>query len=268
MTKTFASIGLVSTLVASFCVGPLAFGQSNADQENQKVTSTILHLDSLFWDTYNFCHTENTGQYLTDDVEFYHDKGGITNGKDALIESIKKNICGNPDQKVRREPVPGTVKVFPLRNGPAVYGAIISGDHYFYVTEPNKPEVKTGLAKFSQLWILKDDQWKMSVILSYDHGPAPYVNTRKEIKLSPTEMKAYAGNFKSDKFGAFNFKINGSRLLMDGSGFQATLYPQGDSIFFLKDRDLQFEFVRDEKGQVNKIIVHENGQIVDELLRY
>jgi hypothetical protein len=108
----------------------------------------------------------------------------------------------------------------------------------------------------------------MSLILSYDHGPAPYVNTRKEIKLSATEMKAYAGNFKSEKFGAFSFKINGSRLLMEGSGSQSTLYPRGDSTFFLKERDLEFEFVRDEKGQVNKIIVHENGQIVDELLRY
>lgn len=260
---------LVSALlVASFCATNPGYGQSNADQEDQKVTATILHLDSLFWATYNDCKTENTGQYLTDDVEFYHDKGGITNGKDALVESIKKNICGNPDQKVRREPVAGTVKVYPLRNGPAIYGAIISGEHYFYVTEPNKPELKTGLAKFSQLWLLKDDQWKMSVILSYDHGPAPYVNTRKEIKLSLTEMKSYIGNFKSEKFGAFNFKIEGTHLLMDGPGFHSMLCPQGDSTFFLKERDLQFEFVRDENGHVDKVIVHENGQAVDELLRY
>ena len=41
------------------------FGQIRlADVENQKLTATILHLDSLFWNTYNECNTENSGQFL------------------------------------------------------------------------------------------------------------------------------------------------------------------------------------------------------------
>jgi hypothetical protein len=245
------------------------FGQSNTvDIENQKLTATILRLDSLFWKTYNECNTENSGQFITDDVKFYHDKGGITDGKNALVASIKNNICGNQNQRIRREAVDGTVKVYPLRNGDSIYGAIISGEHYFYVAENNKPEKREGLAKFTQLWLLKNNEWKMSVILSYDHGPAPYISTKQQIKLSEAELKQFEGNYQNPKFGSFNYKIEGSNLLMDGSGFHSILYPGSKNMFFVKERDLEFEFIKNEKNQVFKIIVHENGAVVDELLRF
>ncbi len=46
-----------------------------------------------------------------DDVEFYHDQGGVTLGKAALTDSVKKNICG----KVTRELVPGSLKIYPMK---------------------------------------------------------------------------------------------------------------------------------------------------------
>jgi hypothetical protein len=225
-------------------------------------------LDSLFWKTYNTCDTAHNGLYLSDDVKFYHDKGGITDGKNALVRSIKNNICGNPNLRVRREAVDGSVQVYPMRNGDSIYGAIISGDHYFYVTEMNQPEKRSGLAKFTHLWLLKNNEWKMSVVLSYDHGPAPYVNKKQEIQLSPAELKPFEGNYKSPKFGSFNYKIERSNLLMDGSGVHSLLYAESKNKFFVKDRDLEFEFMTSEKNKVYKIIVIENGTVVDELLRY
>jgi hypothetical protein len=248
-------------------IGYTAHAQST-DTENQKLTATILHLDSLFWKTYNECETGNGGQYLTDDVKFYHDKGGITDGKTALVASIKNNICGNPNQHIRREAVPGTVKVYPMRNGDAIYGAVILGEHYFYVTENGKPEKREGLAKFTQLWLLKNDEWKMAEILSYDHGPAPYENKKQSVSLTAGELKEFEGNYKNPKFGTFSYKVQGSNVVMDGSGFNSILYPESKTKFFVKERDLEFEFIRDEKKRFFKIIVHENGAVVDELLRF
>lgn len=270
MKKIFkANLFIYGMMFVLISLNYSGFAQSNTvDVENQKLTATILHLDSLFWKTYNECTTENSGQFLTDDVKFYHDKGGITDGEIALVASIKNNICGNQNQRIRREAVEGTVKVYPLRNGDSIYGAIISGEHYFYVTEKNKPEKREGLAKFTQLWLLKNSEWKMSVILSYDHGPAPYSNKKQEIKLSESELKAFEGNYKNPKFGTFNYKIEGSNLLMDGSGFHSILYPESKNMFFVKERDLEFEFIKNEKNQAFKIIVHENGSVVDELLRF
>lgn len=233
--------------------------------ENKKVIATILHLDSLFWKSYNDCKPDDSGQFLTDDVKFYHDKGGITNGKTALVASIRDNLCGTQNPHLRREAVAGTVKVFPLRNGNAIYGAIISGEHVFYVTENNKPERKDGLAKFTQVWLLKNNEWKMSDILSYDHGPA---NKKQEIVLSQDELKEFEGSYKNAKFGTFNYKIQDSKLLVSGAGFSAVLYPKSKTRFFIRERDLEFEFVRNEKNQIFKILVYEKGVVVDELLKF
>src|SRR5258705_7077323 len=96
-----------------------------AQTEQQKLTATILHLDSAFWNAYNNCDTAHFKDFVTDDVEFYHDKGGITSSAAALIESLDKNICGNANQRLRREAVTGSVKVYPMQNGNEIYGAII-----------------------------------------------------------------------------------------------------------------------------------------------
>jgi hypothetical protein len=144
------------------------------------VKHLILHNDSLFWKAYNNCDTDSQQQFFTEDIEFYHDKGGPLKGIENLMSTIKKNLCGDEKFRLRREAVTGTVKVFTLNKGDSVYGAIISGEHVFYILEPGKKERLDGLAKFTHLWVLQDNVWKMSRVLSYDHGPAPYINKRKE----------------------------------------------------------------------------------------
>ncbi|MEP6949265.1 MAG: hypothetical protein ABI863_08330 [Ginsengibacter sp.] len=56
-----------------------------AQTQEENLTATILNLDSAFWKTYNSCDTAGNKAFFTDDVEFYHDKGGITLGAPALI---------------------------------------------------------------------------------------------------------------------------------------------------------------------------------------
>ena len=46
--------------------------------------------------------------FIADEVEFYHDQAGVTLGKDALTEAIKRNICcgtwvGSPAPTVYRD---------------------------------------------------------------------------------------------------------------------------------------------------------------------
>ena len=42
---------------------------------------------------------------------------------------------------------------------------------------------------------------------------------------------------------------------------------ESNSKFFLKERDLQFEFVKDDGGQITKMMVWEKGKIVEEALK-
>lgn len=147
--------------------------QATAQTDAQKLTATILQMDSLFWKGYNTCDTTLCSRFLAADVAFYHDKGGPTFGKDNLLASIQNNLCSNPaTYRLRREPIKETIKVFHLQKGETVYGAIFSGEHFFYLTQKGQKEQLDGRARFSHLWLLKDGVWKMNYILSYDHGPA------------------------------------------------------------------------------------------------
>jgi len=120
-------------LFSSFTPGILAQATAPA-ADPKELTQTILKLDSAFWRAYNACDVDAMKLYFTDDIEFYHDKGGLTTPLSKLIESMKEGLCGNANFRLRREAVEGTVKVFPLNN----YGAIISGEHVFYINEGGK----------------------------------------------------------------------------------------------------------------------------------
>jgi hypothetical protein len=42
------------------------------------------------------------------------------------------------------------------------------GEHNFYVTEKGVEKLE-GRAKFTHIWLLTKDGWKMSRVLSFDH---------------------------------------------------------------------------------------------------
>lgn len=127
----------------------------------------IVALDKAIFDAYNKCDTEAFKSYFSADVEFYHDKGGVTVGADALAASVKNNLCSNPNRKLRREAVSSSIKVYPMDN----YGAIITGEHLFYET-PNGKETLTGKAMFTHLCRFKDGKWAVARVLSHSHGGA------------------------------------------------------------------------------------------------
>ena len=143
-----------------------------ADIASPDVSAAVLQRDALFWKAYNACDVAAMAGFFTEDVEFYHDRGGPTIGHPAFVAALREGLCGNPDSTLRREAVDGTVHVFPLKKNDVVYGAILSGEHVFYVRQKGKPEFLDGRAKFTHLWMLEDGAWKMSRVLSYDHGPA------------------------------------------------------------------------------------------------
>lgn len=138
----------------------------------QDVTEVILTSDRAFWQAYNACDTAAMRRFFTADLEFYHDQSGPMMGPDAVIEATRANLCAGRT-RVRREPVDGTIRVFPLRRGELVYGAILSGEHRFYVREGGGPETLSGVARFTHLWLVQDGTWRMARVLSYAHEAAP-----------------------------------------------------------------------------------------------
>lgn len=119
-------------------------------------------LDAALFDSYNKCDLEKFESFFVDDVEFYHDQGGVTLGKKALAESVKNNICG----KTTRELVPGTLKIYYMKG----YGMLETGVHRFH--RPGHEEMGIGEGQFVHLWQYKDGAWKITRVFSYDHHQA------------------------------------------------------------------------------------------------
>ncbi|GEP97104.1 nuclear transport factor 2 family protein [Chitinophaga cymbidii] len=225
----------------------------------QSLTATILEKDSLFWQAYNQCDLPAFRQFFTDDVEFYHDKGGLTQGADRLTSNMKANLCSNTGFGLRREVIEGSVKVYPLQQSDTIYGAIISGDHVFYILEKGKAERLDGQAKFTHVWVLKNGEWKMSRVLSYDHGPVKYVNKRKAVTLPDAVISGYAGTYAGPHTPSLIIEKEENRLVIVNGDKKMDIYPENDHLFFSRERDLTFDFV--EKG----LIVRESGEIVEQL---
>jgi ketosteroid isomerase-like protein len=132
-------------------------------QSQAELDKAITTLDAALFDAYNRCDLEKFASFIAENVEFYHDQGGVTLGRAALTESVKKNICG----RVTRELVPGTLQVFYMKG----YGAVEMGVHRFH--HPGHDDTEpVGEGKFIHLWQYKDGAWKITRVISYDHRAA------------------------------------------------------------------------------------------------
>ena len=159
--KKFCALLLIVLVSGAFVpAGAQAVQSLDSIKSQEELAQTITALDKQLFDAYNTCNIERLGTLVTDDLEFYHDKTGLAVGKQPFLDAIKKNICG----KVTRELVQGSLEVYPLHG----YGAVEIGLHRF--RHPGDRDA--GEAKFVHLWQYKDGAWKISRVISYDHGAA------------------------------------------------------------------------------------------------
>lgn len=59
-------------------------------------------------------------------------------------------------------------------------------------------------------------------------------------------------------------KREGALLVLLVKDKPVILYAEAENRFFVKDRDLGFEFVRGDKSKSFRMVVRENGKIVEE----
>lgn len=125
--------------------------------ESKELYDTIVYMDSLFFDAYNHCRIDKMGSMISEDIEFYHDKGGLSTVKADILKATQQNIC----DKVTRELVNGSIEVYPIKG----YGAVQMGQHRFYNKLEN-PTVPSRPGKFIHTWQYKDGGWKLTRIIS------------------------------------------------------------------------------------------------------
>jgi hypothetical protein len=159
---------MISKIMTRLAMGLLMIVAGSAQADALKPTDALFQkiqqADQSLFDAYNRCDIKVLGDSVEDNLEFYHDKGGLAVGRDAFLTSTKTYVCG----KVRRELLPDTLEVYPIKD----FGAIEIGKHIFCdpAKTPKCVYETGGEGKFFMLWKLgSDGQYRLSRVISYDH---------------------------------------------------------------------------------------------------
>lgn len=141
-------------------------------EKTDPLYKTIMSKDSLFFSIgYNTCNIKQMENLLSDSFEFYHDKGGFEDRKNFIID-FKNGLCKSPETyQLKRVLVDKSTEVYPMYKDGKIYAAIQNGDHLFYEKMGSQAEKLVGEAKFTHLWILENDEWKLKNSLSFNHHP-------------------------------------------------------------------------------------------------
>lgn len=133
--------------------------------DDTPLEATITQLDDAVFDAFNRCadpaQLARHAAHFAEDVEFYHDTGGVTWSRQAMLDNTRRHACG----QYTRERVPGTLKIHPIRD----FGAIEQGVHRFCKTGGGCD----GEADFVIVWRHDADGWRITRVLSYGHRAAP-----------------------------------------------------------------------------------------------
>ncbi len=122
---------------------------------SHEIHKAIEKMDSIWEDSYNNCRLDVQQEIIAEDLEFYHDIGGLLTSKTQLIEALKNNICG----KVKRELLRGSVEVYPIEG----YGAVQFGYHRFI---SDNQQGKARFSRFVHLWKKENDSFRITRVYS------------------------------------------------------------------------------------------------------
>jgi ketosteroid isomerase-like protein len=123
---------------------------------DKKVYDIIVNKDKEYFDAYNTCDMKKQASLYSEDLEFFHDKAGLSTSKQDILTSIEKNICG----KVTRTLIEGSIEVYPIKD----FGAVEIGYHKFHNNQ--EPNVKSTPSKFIMIWRNEGEKWLISKVIS------------------------------------------------------------------------------------------------------
>lgn len=176
---------MTKTILLSFIIAITFSANSNAQvDKNSELYQTILAKDSLLFNVgFNHCDIKQFENLLSENLKFYHDKDGVSD-KAKFLFDLKNGLCKSPEtRQVKRYLVKESTEISPLYKNGILYGAIQNGEHLFYESKESAP----GIAQFSNVWILENNQWKLATSLSFGHKA--YENQKKESPVFDDDAK-------------------------------------------------------------------------------
>jgi len=160
MKIKFLLIKLIFGAAILNVVNPANAQTRQGAKEDVALYQEIAHMDSAVFNAFNSRNVEKFKSLFALDLEFYHDKGGLTN-YDQTVDFLKTTTKNN--NQLRRDLVKGSLEVYPIPG----YGAMQIGAHTFCHMENGKQEC--GTFKFVHIWQKNNEEWKITRVISYGH---------------------------------------------------------------------------------------------------
>ncbi len=129
-------------------------------QDSASLYEEIATADEKFFAAFNACDLKIMGDLFAEDLEFYHDIGGLGDYQQTMAST--KTNCDR-GLGLRRVLVEGSLEVYPV----ADYGAIQKGKHTF--CHPENGQDVCGTFEFVHVWRRTDAGWKIARVISYGH---------------------------------------------------------------------------------------------------
>jgi D-alanyl-D-alanine carboxypeptidase len=132
----------------------------NQDEAMVALRQEVLAADERLFDAYNRRDLAGMAAVFSERLEFFHDKGGLSNYADNLraFENIFKT-----NAPVRRDRVAAGQEVFPIGK----FGAFHSGSHRFCLTARQPESCQT--YRYANVWERTPQGLRLLRVVSYDH---------------------------------------------------------------------------------------------------
>jgi len=138
----------------------VAIAERGRTSAPQGLRDDIASADSALFAAFNKRDLAKVMSFFTRDLEFYQDNEGV-----ASYTQTRKDFGQMFGQAapIRRELVPGSLEVFPIKS----YGAMEVGRHRFCHVENGNEEC--GTFNFVHIWRRTDRGWQIARVVSYGH---------------------------------------------------------------------------------------------------
>lgn len=128
--------------------------------------------NAMFEASFVTCDAAKANAIFAEDVEFYHDKDGLSSGE-QVRENTRRLTASCPGKHgVTRTIVPGSLRVFPIEG----YGAVQVGVHRF----DERGAATSTVARFVSVWRLQDKTWRLARVFSLDHQAVPAAGASRD----------------------------------------------------------------------------------------
>ena len=139
------------------------------EQRNLPLFLAMKKQDSLLFERgYNQCNMKYLESITHKQFNAYYERGDAQS-REKFFADVLKYHCEDATKKQVRKVNSGSLEVFALYEKEVLYGAVQSGSIELYLQKAGAPDIKTGTAQFTHIWLLEKGKWLLKEAMSFGH---------------------------------------------------------------------------------------------------